>query len=107
MSLRLSGWAWSCGMVPIYNGGTSRCTLQLAGNFVKNTRKPAVIIQSSDIKVSISADPVSSPHSLFWAHFILSIRPPLPQALQALIQPLQGGPTPIKELHIEPEVMVV
>lgn len=52
--------------------------LKLAGNFVKNTRKPAVIIQSSDIKVSMSADP----------------------ALQALIQPLQGGQAQ-KDLHIE------
>lgn len=53
--------------------------LKLAGTFVKNIRKPAVIIQSNDIKVSISADP----------------------ALQALIQPLQGGQAHGKDLHIE------
>ena len=33
---------------------------QLAGNFVKNTRKPAVIIMLRDIQMSMSADPVSS-----------------------------------------------
>ena len=33
--------------------------LQLAGNFVKNTRKPAIYITPPDIKVSMSADPVS------------------------------------------------
>ncbi len=33
--------------------------MQLAGNFLKNTRKPAVIIRTGDVKVSMSADPVS------------------------------------------------
>ena len=32
---------------------------QLAGNFVRNTRKPAVIIHSGDVRVAMSADPVS------------------------------------------------
>lgn len=32
---------------------------QLAGNFVKNTRKPAVMIMLKDIQMSMSADPVS------------------------------------------------
>lgn len=32
--------------------------LQLAGNFVKNTRRAAVYILASDINVSMSADPV-------------------------------------------------
>ena len=32
---------------------------QLAGNFVKNTRRAAVYISAADIHVSMSADPVS------------------------------------------------
>ncbi|KAL5463373.1 hypothetical protein EMCRGX_G032266 [Ephydatia muelleri] len=49
--------------------------LKLAGNFVKNTRKPAVYINITDIRVSMAADP----------------------ALQALFQPLQGGHSLIKD----------
>ena len=37
---------------------------QLAGNFVKNTRKPAMTVILDDIKVSMSADPVSAVFSL-------------------------------------------
>jgi len=49
---------------------------QLAGNFVKNTRKPAIYIIPTDIKVSMSADP----------------------ALQALFQPLQAGQSLVKDI---------
>lgn len=49
--------------------------LKLAGNFVKNTRKPAIYISNADIRVSMAADP----------------------ALQALFQPLQGGHSLIKD----------
>lgn len=50
--------------------------LKLAGNFVKNTRRPAVYIAPPDIKVSMAADP----------------------ALQALFQPLQQNQSLVKEI---------
>ena len=36
----------------------SYTSVQLAGNFVKNTRKPAIYINTTDIRVSMAADPV-------------------------------------------------
>lgn len=52
--------------------------LKLAGNFVKNTHKPAVMIILRDVQVSMSADP----------------------ALQALLKPLQSSTEHISALNI-------
>ncbi len=63
---------------------------QLAGNFVKNTRKPAICTTPPDIKVSMSADPVSS--SLPPSSLSLSSLPPFPPSLPLLSLSLPSLP---------------